>query len=327
MDYTEFCPKTGRGHNELRTELKALGEASFCPFCRQPLIEAVEVVDLTASSPPGPSSMTIQTERTRPIPITYTNAINMATESQATFYIASGYLEEVIPGISMPKYDKGVKSKNIKSKITAPLGSTFSSHDEMVHFIVSSCHKEFSSTKWKLISGYITGTHSNGPIMYGDAVYKTLRLKDFFEAASITLPVRAEAPVSLMLLYFNVRDNSEDSDTPRPNKRAIEQAETEIPASKRTTKIKREIKNKKEPVRDKRKENDIKAEIKVEVKAKKIKGEEERQHEDLDAFEAFLQSTTSDEDQGGKEDKEEQDQEKAKGRPSRSKALPRRFKE
>ncbi|VZH88756.1 unnamed protein product, partial [Fusarium fujikuroi] len=95
--------------------------------------------------------------------------------------------------------------------------------------------------------------------MYGDAVYKTLWLKDFFEAASITLPVRAEAPVSLMLF-----------DTLRPNKRAIEQAETEIPALKHITKIKREIKNKKEP------ENDIKAEIKVEVKAKKIKGEEER---------------------------------------------------
>ncbi|VZH92404.1 unnamed protein product [Fusarium fujikuroi] len=250
MDYTEFCPKTGCSHNELHMELKAFREASFCLFYRQPLIKAVKVINLTASSPPRPSSITIQTERIQPIPITYTNAINIATKSQkhnitvishksiitiklkATFYIASGYLKEVIPGISIPKYNKGVKSKNIKSKIIAPLGSIFLSYNKIVHFIILSCHKEFS-----LIN-----------------------------------------------------------DTLRPNKQAIKQAETEIPASKRIIKIKREIKNKKEPIQDKRKENDIKAEIKVKVKAKKIKGKEERQHEDLDAFEAFLQSTISDKD-------------------------------
>lgn len=366
MEYTEYCPKSGKRHIDIRTGLNGVVHAIFCPSCGRSLT-ASEVIDLTDSSPQVTPSvpvrstaMTIPTERSRPIPITYNNAHNTAVESQqksialtarsgpttielhAKFYIVSG-VEDTVAGMAVPKYDRPpTGSFSYKSKIKVVMTATYPSHADMVTFLVSNFKASLATSEWKLIAKFDPHLNSYGPQYFNEVTYNTVRLKDFFDEANLQLPSRAEIPINLLFFYFDKRENSEENDTDRPPKRPIEQvesAEAEGSTSKRTTKpkqekgikkekgIKREKEIKKEAIRPTKKEKGVEEEIKVETGQECI-AKEEGNESDVEsftsaAFEAFLNST---EETNHVEEVEEEVVE-TNTRPKRSKGLPQRFKQ
>lgn len=256
---TEYCPSAQQRtrHVDIRTKFPG---AVYCPHCAQRLPTALHnaapiSIDLTVDSPLTQRTSTTKNIASRgiittssttvPMPDTYQASTMMAVQNRqssiaatrirkdpvvvelsAIFWIGDGYIDDSIPGITIPVY-KGIRHAGKRTgSVEVVLGRKFSSHSSMIRFIVEQCDERLKEKEWQVVHSVSTVGATSGPVYFPSGAYNTVTLGDLFSQGNITVTKQRDT-ANLTFWLFNEGPRPDD-DCQRPlraargRKRAID---------------------------------------------------------------------------------------------------------
>ncbi|KAL6401255.1 uncharacterized protein AUP68_10548 [Ilyonectria robusta] len=262
---TEYCPSAQQRtrHVDIRTKFRG---AVYCPHCAQRLPTAPHnaapiSIDLTVDSPLTQRTSTTKNTASRgiittssttvPMPDTYQASTMMAVQNRqssiaatrirkdpvvvelsAIFWIGDGYIDDSIPGITIPVY-KGIRHAGKRTgSVEVVLGRKFSSHSSMIRFIVEQCDERLKEKEWQVVHSVSTVGATSGPVYFPSGAYNTVTLGDLFSQGNITVTKQRDT-ANLTFWLFNEGPRPDD-DCQRPlravrgRKRAIDHGPSDM---------------------------------------------------------------------------------------------------